>query len=137
MNVYANYTYTRALQDSGANRRTSTFPSTRATPTRSARATSSANWAFNLSSTHQSGQFSDTANTVAESASAAVGLIPGFRLWNAQLGWKMAARSGAWKSTVGVNNLADKRYFTRTTDTNAGKLVGAPRTVYVQGRMTF
>jgi Fe(3+) dicitrate transport protein len=38
---------------------------------------------------------------------------------------------------VGVNNLADKRYFTRTTDTNAGKLVGAPRTVYVQGRMMF
>ena len=38
---------------------------------------------------------------------------------------------------AGVNNLADKRYFTRTTDSNIGKLVGAPRMVYVQGRIAF
>jgi outer membrane receptor for Fe3+-dicitrate len=40
-------------------------------------------WTFNLSSTHQSKQYSDTANTVAEAANGGVGLIPGFRLWNA------------------------------------------------------
>lgn len=93
-------------------------------------------WSFNLSSTHQSKQYADEANTVAENAAGTVGVIPGFRVWNAQARWKMPGKRGV-EVAVGVNNLTDKRYFTRTTDTNAGKLVGAPRTVYVQGRVMF
>jgi Fe(3+) dicitrate transport protein len=93
-------------------------------------------WSFNLSSTHQSKQFADEANTVAENAAGTVGVIPGFRVWNAQVRWKMPGKRGV-EVAVGVNNLSDKRYFTRTSDTNAGKLVGAPRTVYVQGRVAF
>jgi len=38
---------------------------------------------------------------------------------------------------IGVNNLTDERYYTRNVDSNAGRMVGAPRTVYVQGRVAF
>jgi len=38
---------------------------------------------------------------------------------------------------AGVNNLTDKRYYTRNIDGNAGRMVGAPRTMYVQGRYAF
>ena len=135
LSVYANYTYTRALQESGANAGRDVPFYSRNTDTIGARY-QLGNWAFNLSSTHQSGQFSDTANTVAESASAAVGQIPGFRLWNAQASWKVAALKGV-DVDIGVNNLTDERYYTRNVDSNAGRMVGAPRTVYVQGRVAF
>ncbi len=58
-------------------------------------------------------------------------MIPGYRLWNAQISRKFAGKP-ALELQLGVNNLADKRYFSRTTDTNKGMLVGAPRMVYLQ-----
>jgi len=38
---------------------------------------------------------------------------------------------------VGVKNLFDRRYYTRSTDNNGGKYVGMPRTLYVQGTLPF
>jgi Fe(3+) dicitrate transport protein len=73
---------------------------------------------------------------VAENAAATVGQIPGYRLWNAQLSWKPPFAK-AVDLDLGVNNLADKRYYTRNVDANAGRMVGAPRTVYLQGRFGF
>lgn len=93
-------------------------------------------WDFELSSTHQSSQYADDANTQAENAAGSLGVIPGYRLWNVQVRWKMPSRPGV-DVALGVNNVTDERYFTRTTDTNAGKLVGAPRTVFVQGTVKF
>ena len=93
-------------------------------------------WTFNLSSTHQSGQFSDTANTVQETPDARVGRIPGFRLWNAQVSWQIPAWKGS-SIDAGVNNLTDKRFYTRNVDGNAGRMVGAPRTTYVQFRVAI
>ncbi|MEG0884826.1 MAG: TonB-dependent receptor, partial [Janthinobacterium sp.] len=75
-------------------------------------------------------------NTVAENAAGNLGVIPGFRTWNAQVKWKVPGQKGL-ELVAGVNNLADKRYFTRTNDGNLGKMVGAPRMVYVQGRLVF
>ncbi|KAF1049043.1 MAG: Fe(3+) dicitrate transport protein FecA [Herbaspirillum frisingense] len=133
--VYANATYTRALQKSGANIDKDVAFYSRLTDTMGTRFQSGA-WGFNLSTTHQSRQFADDANTVAESADGGTGEIPGFRLWNAQVDWKVPGAKG-FDIFAGVNNLTDRRYFTRTTDNNVGKLVGAPRTVYVQGRYSF
>lgn len=135
VSVFANYTYVRALQESGANAGKDVPFYSRNTDTIGARY-QTGQWAFNLSSTHQSRQFSDNANTVAENASASVGEIPGFRVWNVQASWKVPGAKG-FDVLAGVNNLADKRYYTRNVDSNAGRMVGAPRTVYVQGRYTF
>lgn len=93
-------------------------------------------WTFNLSSTHQSGQYADDANTFAESADGTIGWIPGYRLWNMQIDWKPKSESGL-EFSAGINNLKNRRYFSRTIDTNAGKLAGAPRMVYLQMRAKF
>ena len=94
------------------------------------------NWTFNLSTTHQSSQYSDLANTVAESADGSVGRIPGFRLWNIQAMFKVPQHKNS-EISIGLNNLFDKRFYTRNVDGNAGRMVGAPRMVYVQARLGF
>jgi len=135
LNLYANYTYTRAIQESGATAGLDVPFYSRGTDTVGARYRIDA-WSFNVSATHQSRQFSDAANTVAEAASGAVGAIPGFRLWNAQVGWKLKAQPG-YELMAGVNNLSDRRYYTRNVDGNAGRMVGAPRTAYLQLRASY
>lgn len=135
LNLYANYTYTRAIQESGATAGLDVPFYSRGTDTVGARYRIDA-WSFNVSGTHQTRQFSDAANTVAEAASGAVGVIPGFRLWNAQVGWKLKGQPG-YEVMAGVNNLSDRRYYTRNVDGNAGRMVGAPRTAYLQLRTSY
>jgi len=133
LEAYANYTFTKAIQQSGTTAGLDVPFYSRNTDTLGLRY-ALADWSFNLSSTHQSGQFSDNANTVAEAANAGVGFIPGYRVWNVQASWKPTK---AFDVDVGVNNAADRRYYTRNVDGNAGRMVAAPRTVYVQGRVNF
>lgn len=132
LNVYANYTYTKAIQESGATAGLDVPFYSRTTDTIGARYRVG-QWTANLSSTHQTKQYSDTANTVAESANGGVGMIPGFRLWNANLAWKLSA----YEIAAGINNIADKRYYTRNVDGNLGRMAGAPRTAYLQLRMSY
>ncbi|MBB5390817.1 MULTISPECIES: TonB-dependent siderophore receptor [unclassified Herbaspirillum] len=133
--VFASYAYTRAQQISGANEGKDVPFYSRMTDTVGTRYQHGP-LSFNLSTTHQSRQFADPGNTVAESADGGIGEIPGFRLWNAQVAWKVPNAKG-FDIFAGVNNLTDRRYFTRTDDGNSGRLVGAPRTLYVQGRYSF
>jgi Fe(3+) dicitrate transport protein len=94
------------------------------------------NWTFNLYTTAQSGQYSDTANTEEENAAATNGRVPGFSVWNTQLSYKLPQWKGS-ELAVGVNNLFDRRYYTRNVDTNGGRMVGAPRMVYLQARLAY
>ncbi|MCD0505664.1 TonB-dependent receptor family protein [Bordetella petrii] len=135
LNLYANYTYVRAIQKSGEFEGNDVPFYSRQTGTAGGRY-SVRNWAFDLFTTAQSSQYSDTANTEAESANARNGRVPGFSVWNAQLSYKLPARQGS-ELAVGVNNLFDRRYYTRNTDTNGGRMVGAPRMVYVQARLAY
>ena len=135
LELYANYTWTKAIQQSGDNRGLDVPFYSRDTDSVGARY-ALAGWTFNVSSTHQSGQFSDAANTWAESADARVGRVPGVRLWNAQVAWQVPGL-GDSEIALGVNNLADKRWYTRNVDGNAGRMVAAPRTFYLQGRYRF
>ena len=104
LNVYANYTYTKAIQESGVTSGMDVPFYSRNTDTVGARYRIGA-FTANLSSTHQGKQYSDAANTVAESANGGVGQIPGFRLWNAQLGWKLPGKPG-YEVMAGINNLS-------------------------------
>jgi Fe(3+) dicitrate transport protein len=134
-NVFANYTYTRAIQKSGTTAGLDVPFYSRNTDTIGTHYNTGA-WGFDLSTTHQSRQYSDAANTVAEVADASVGQIPGFRTWNTQVSWKVPGAKG-FDILAGLNNLTDKRYYTRNVDGNPGRMVGMPRTVYVQGRLAF
>lgn len=135
LNVFANYTYVRATQESGLDAGKDVPFYSRHTDSIGTRYQTGP-WDFNLSSTHQSRQFSDNANTVAENAAATIGEIPGFRLWNAQARLKVPNVRGL-DIRAGVNNLTDKRYYTRNIDGNAGRMVGAPRTLYLQANYAF
>lgn len=135
LSVYANYTWTKAIQESGENAGMDVPFYSRHTSTLGTRYERAA-WAFNVSGTHQSSQFSDAGNTVAETPDARVGRIPGFTLWNLQASWKPPVVKGS-EVVLGINNVFDKRYYTRNVDGNAGRMVGAPRMYYVQGRLAF
>lgn len=135
LNLYANYTYLHATLESGENKGNDLPFYSRNTDTVGARYKTGP-WTFGLSSTHQSRQYAKETNVVAENASGNDGVIPGFRVWNAQIGWKVPSKKG-FDILAGINNLTDKRYFTRETRASGAKLVGAPRTVYVQGRYSF
>jgi Fe(3+) dicitrate transport protein len=135
LDVYANYSYTKAIQESGATAGLDVPFYSRNTGTIGARWEAGA-LTLNLSGTAQSAQYADQANTVAESADGANGRVPGFHVWNAQAGWKFPGQRGL-ELLAGVNNLADARYYTRNVDGNAGRMVGAPRTAYLQLRLAF
>lgn len=135
LNVYANFTYTRAIQKSGATAGLDVPFYSRVTDTLGARY-EIGQWTFNVSTTHQSSQYSDLANTAVESADGSNGKVPGFRVWNLQTMYKLPGYKNA-DVTVGLNNVFDKRYYTRNVDGNAGRMVGAPRMVYVQGHFGF
>ncbi len=136
LNVYANYTYMHAtLENDGADDGNDLPFYSRNTDTIGARYKTGP-WTLNLSSTHQSRQYADEENTVAESAKGNNGVVPGYRVLNAQVGWKVPNQKG-FDILAGINNLTDKQYYTRITGSNGGRLVGAPRTIYVQGRYAF
>lgn len=135
LTVFANYTYVRAIQKSGATAGKDVPFYSRNTDTIGGRYQTGP-WGFSISSTHQSRQYSDNANTVAENAAASIGKIPGFRLWNAQASLKVPGVKDV-NVLAGVNNFTNKRYYTRNVDGNAGRMVGAPRTLYVQGNFAI
>jgi Fe(3+) dicitrate transport protein len=135
LSVIANLSLTRALQQWGSTAGRDLPFYARTTDTLGARYVIGA-WGLDVSSTHQSGQFSDNANTTDETANAGVGRIPGFRLWNAQVRWTLPGTRSV-DVRIGANNISDKRYYTRSIDGNLGRMVGAPRTIYVYGRLAF
>lgn len=135
LSVYANYTYTRAVLKSGLNSGKDVPFYSRTTDTIGGRYQAGL-WGFNLSTTHQSRQFSDESNSQIETTDGKNGPIPGYRVWNAQVDWKVPNTRG-FDVVAGINNLTDRRYYSRTTDGNQGRIVGAPRTIYVQGRYAF
>lgn len=135
LDAYANFTYTKAIQESGPTAGLDVPFYSRITDTLGLRYETHG-WTFDVSTTHQSSQFSDVTNTVNETPDARVGRIPGFRVWNMQADWKIPGWKGS-NLTLGVNNIADKRYYTRNVDGNAGRMVGAPRLVYVQGHFVY
>ncbi|KAB8042276.1 TonB-dependent receptor family protein [Janthinobacterium aquaticum] len=135
LNAYATYTYTKATLKDGVNAGNDVPYYSRNTDTVGAHY-QLGTWGFDLSTSHQSGQYADDANTAVENLNGSLGRIPGYRTWNTQLKWKVPGQKGL-ELVAGANNLLDHRYFTRTSDGNLGKLVGAPRMVYLQGRLAF
>ncbi|MGK8439286.1 TonB-dependent receptor domain-containing protein [Ectopseudomonas hydrolytica] len=91
-------------------------------------------WVWNLDGYAQTRQFADSANTREESADGALGEIPGYASWNARGQYDFG---NGLTLAAGVKNLLDRQYYTRSTDTNRGKYLGQPRTLYVQTSLSF
>jgi len=95
-------------------------------------------WQLNLDGSFQSSQYADNANTSAESADGSTGRIPGYLLVSTRAGYDFGPQLSNLKVAVGVKNLFNREYYTRSfDDNNKGKYVGEPRTVYVQTSVAF
>ncbi|MDD0973043.1 TonB-dependent Fe(3+) dicitrate receptor FecA [Pseudomonas fontis] len=95
-------------------------------------------WKLNLDSTYQSSQFADNANTSNESADGSTGRIPGYMLFSSRAGYDFGPQLSDLNVAVGVKNIFNHQYFTRSfDDNNKGKYVGEPRTVYLQTSIAF
>lgn len=95
-------------------------------------------WQLNLDGSFQSSQYADNANTSTESADGSTGRIPGYMLVSTRAGYDFGPQLSNLKVAVGVKNLFNREYFTRSyDDNNKGKYVGEPRTLYVQTSVEF
>jgi len=95
-------------------------------------------WQLNLDGSFQSSQYADNANTSAESADGSTGRIPGYMLVSTRAGYDFGPQVSNLKVAVGVKNLFNREYYTRSfDDNNKGKYVGEPRTLYVQTSVEF
>lgn len=100
-------------------------------------------WTFNADVFAQSGQRSPgTPNPGAtyvteEDPTGRLGDIPGYTTVAVRAGYDFGPELHDLKLAIGVKNLFDRRYYTRSTDNNGGKFVGQPRTLYLQGTIAF
>ncbi|CAD5109962.1 TonB-dependent siderophore receptor [Zestomonas carbonaria] len=65
------------------------------------------------------------------------GDIPGYVTWNLRGAYDFGERFSNLKLGVGVKNIFDHQYYTRSSDNNAGIYLGQPRTLFVQASVGF
>jgi Fe(3+) dicitrate transport protein len=137
-NVYATYAFVAAtIREDGPNKGNRVPFSSRHKGTLGVGYTEGA-WKLDLDSSFQSSQFADNANTSAQSADGSTGRIPGYMLFGSRVAYDFGPRLSGLNLALGVKNIANQQYFTRSfDDNNKGKYVGEPRTVYVQTSVAF
>ncbi|ABF12665.1 ferric citrate outer membrane transporter; KpLE2 phage-like element (plasmid) [Cupriavidus metallidurans CH34] len=100
-------------------------------------------WAFNVDGFAQSKQRSpgnpaqSTVYQTQESSDGALGDIPGYALMNVRVGYDFGKTAQNLKLVLGIKNVFDRRYYTRSNDNNLGMYVGMPRTVYLQASLAY
>jgi Fe(3+) dicitrate transport protein len=86
-----------------------------------------------------SSAYTDTANTRVENATASVGRLPAYQVWNAQ--WTqtlMTAGTSVLTGSLAVNNLFDRHYYFRGIDTSPwGRQPAPTRSVTVGLELAF
>ncbi|GGC02876.1 amino acid ABC transporter substrate-binding protein [Oxalicibacterium flavum] len=139
LSLYATYTYTQAISRAGNfegrdlplySRHVAQF-GTRYEIDR---------WTFNADVHMQSKQRSPGSGATyvtQENAAGRLGDIPGYATLGLRAGYDFGKQMDNLKLSVGVKNVFDRRYFTRSTDNNGGKFVGMPRTIYLQASVGF
>lgn len=96
-------------------------------------------WTYSLDGLYVSSAFTDAANSEDENASASVGKIPGYWLWNTALEREFRLRDGDVLTTsVGISNLFDREYYFRGMDTSPWGRQPAPgRTLTLAANYRF
>ena len=76
-------------------------------------------WSYTLDGLYVSTAFTDSANTSAENASASIGRLPAYWLWNTAIEREFKLDDGSLLTTsAGVSNLFDRQYYFRGIDTS-------------------
>ena len=63
--------------------------------------------------------------------------MPGYSTFAVRTGYDFGKNFYGLKVAGGVKNVFDKEYFTRSSDSTAGKYIGQPRTFYLQTSVDF
>ena len=96
------------------------------------------NWRFNADSFAQSRQVAANSKGLnIEDPSGMYGPIPGFGTVSVRAAYDFQAQLSGLKAAIGVKNLFDQNYFTRSSDANGGKFMGQSRTVFLQTSYDF
>ncbi|MBB5366602.1 MULTISPECIES: TonB-dependent Fe(3+) dicitrate receptor FecA [unclassified Janthinobacterium] len=133
VNVYASYAYVdAAIKEEGDNFGKQVPFSPRHKGTAGV-AYQAGKWSASFDGMFEGGQYADSANTLLESAAGNNGRIPGYGVWAARGSVDLDGGPAAFRLSLGLKNLFDHRYFTRSfDDNNQGKYVAQPRTLYLQ-----
>jgi hypothetical protein len=125
------YTFTQATSQAGP-LQAATCRFIRATRPLSARYAME-RWTFNADLNAQSKQRSPGTRhqqyITQEDANGNLGDIPGFAILGLRTSYQAGKELNNLRLTVGMKNVFDRRYFTRSTDNNGGKYVGMPHAV--------
>lgn len=88
-------------------------------------------WSAFIEMYYQSEQYADNLNTEDENSAGSLGKMPAYALTNVGYSKSMDLNNNDLTFSLGVKNLFNKEYFTRSTDTlGNGKYIGAPREVF-------
>jgi len=142
LSVYATYTFTDATYNQGAFAGRDLPFYSRHVATLGLRYARQ-RWSVNVDGFAQSKQRSpgDPARTTVyqtrESASGALGDIAGYALMNLRVGYDFGKSAQNLKLALGIKNVFDRRYYTRSNDNNLGMYVGMPRTFYLQASLAY
>jgi len=142
LSVSANFTYTQALSQAGAFQGMDLPFYSRQVGSLGARYVVD-RWTFNADVFANSKQRSPDSPVAGatyvtkEDATGRLGNIPGYGTLAVRGGYDFGKQFSNLKLAVGIKNVLDRRYFTRSTDNNGGKYVGQPRTLYFQSSLAF
>ena len=94
---------------------------------------------FNLTGIYLSESFSDSANTVEESADGSVGIVPSYMLWSAKVSTKAKILDNQDTTlSFGINNLLDEDYYFRGVDVSpVGRVSGQGRSFMFSAQIDF
>ncbi|MBF7682201.1 TonB-dependent siderophore receptor [Acinetobacter sp. B5B] len=95
-------------------------------------------WVVNADSFAQSKQVAPNKDDlVVEDSLGMYGNIPGYSTFSMRVGYDFSQHVKGLKAAVGMKNIFDQNYFTRSSDANGGKFTGQPRTVFIQTSFDF
>ena len=95
-------------------------------------------WSAFIEMYYQSEQYADNLNTEDENTAASLGKMPAYALTNIGYTKSLDLANNDFSFSLGVKNLFNKEYFTRSTDTlGNGKYIGAPRELYFSMKYDF
>ena len=142
LKVYSNYTFTKAVAESG-NFKDKDLPFYSRHTANIGLGYKIDQWSVNAdmfaqSKQHSPGNQESGIYQTVESADGIFGDISGYATFAVRTAYDFGEQFHGLKIGGGVKNVFDKQYFTRSTDTaTAGKYVGRPHTFYLQTSFDF
>ena len=134
---FITYTYTEATQQSGDNKGNE-VPFTSPHQYSLGLGYEQSQWDLRITMLGRSSQYSDSANSKEESEDLAktdyAGRLPAYTTTNANLNYQLNSQA---RFGLGIKNLFNEKYFSASSNTNSGKYIGAPRSLYLKANYDF